>query len=193
MRDEVLLARVLWRDGSIEEAQKHLLAIPIGSALLPAMKAPSEYASAWSRLLYPPGNMTPEQADDRFQTLLAGLETSPAPSFAAVVDWAVPQFDGLRHTQGRHTSGGNYEGQRYDALAGRHDARRRDIVSTTTRTVNGREAIEIETRENLTHTGRRRMTFVAHGDRVLVIASTPAEGRSFAAYEGVRDSLVFRN
>jgi hypothetical protein len=193
MREELSVARELWRTGDIDAAKLHVRGVPVGSPLVPSLGAPSAYASAWSRLLHPPGNMTPDEADGHFATLLSGLSSAPPPSLETVVDWAVPVFDGTRLTSISHTSGGRYEGQQIDRLAGQHSARRRDIVATTARTVNGRPAIEVETRDNLTHTGRRLMTFVVHAERLLVIASAPATGQSFDVYEGVRDSLVFRD
>jgi hypothetical protein len=72
-----------------------------------------------------------------------------------------------------------------------HD-QRRDVTTRRAVTIDGREAIDIETWNRLDHTNPQRMLFVRDdGDLLVLHMVRAAAGNSAAAFEAIRDSLHF--
>jgi hypothetical protein len=190
MQQAVAAARELWRDGHVAEAKALLRSAPLRSELLPSLAPPSDFARAWSRLRHAPESAPYDNVAADLAMIIAGLGAAPPPALSTVVDWGLPRVDATRLSSLWQVQGGKFDGEENDANAGRPDARRRDVVWRKTVQVDGCEAEEIETFDNLTHAFRRRLLFLVNDQHLLVVASE-AGGRehSIRGYETIRASL----
>ena len=190
MQRAVAAVRELWRDGAVGEAKTLLRSVPLRSELVPSLAPPSDFARAWTRLRHAPASTPYDNVAGDFATILAGLDTAPPLALSAIVDWALPRVDHTRLTSVSQLSGGKFDGEENDAMAGRPDAQRRDIVWRKTVEVDGRDAEEIETFDNLTHALPRRLLFLVNNDHLLVVTSeVGGREHSLRGYESIRASL----
>jgi len=190
MQQAVAAARELWRDGRVAEAKALLRSVLLRSELLPSLAPPSDFARAWTRLRHSPATAPYDEVAADLAAIVAGLGAAPPPALPAIVDWALPRVDGTRLTYMWQLSGGTFDGEENDANAGRPDAKRRDIVWRKTVQVDGREAEEIETWDNLTHTLPRRLLFLLNDGHLLVVTSeVGGRENSIRGYDTIRSSL----
>jgi hypothetical protein len=190
MQQAVAAARDLWRDGHVADAKALLRSAPLRSELLPSLAPPSDFARAWSRLRHAPESTPYDNVAADLAAIIAGLGAAPPPALSAVVDWGLPRVDATRLSSLWQLQGGKFDGEENDANAGRPDARRRDVVWRKTMQVDGREAEEIETFDNLTHAFPRRLLFLVNDQHLLVVTSAAGGGEhSIRGYETVRSSL----
>jgi len=190
MQHAVAVVREVWRDGRATEAKTLLLEVPLRSELVSSLAAPLDFARAWSRLHHAPASKLYDDVAADVAMIMAGLDSVQPLALAAIVDWALPRVDAMRLTSVSHLSGGKFDGEENDELAGRPDAQRRDIVWRKTVSVDGRDAEEIETWGNLTHALPRRMLFVVSDEHLIVITSEIGGGEhSLHAYETIRPSV----
>ncbi len=190
MQHAVAVVREVWRDGRAAEAKTLLREVPLRSELVPSLAAPSDFARAWSRLRHAPDSKPYDDVAADLATIVAGLDSVPPLALAAIVDWALPRVDATRLASVSHLSGGKFDGEENDDLAGRPDAQRRDIVWRKAVTVDGHDAEEIETWGNLTHALPRRLLFVVNDGHLIVITSeVGGREHSLHAYDTIRSSV----
>jgi len=190
MQHAVAVVRETWRSGRAAEAKVLLFKVPLRSELVPSLAPPSDFARAWTRVRHGPAAKPYDDVAADLAAIIAGLDAVPTLALPAIVDWALPRVDATRLTSMWHLSGGNFDGEENDDLAGRPDAQRRDVVWRKTVTVDGREAEEIETWDNLTHALPRRLLFIVNDDHLIVVTSeVGGREHSLDAYEMVRSSI----
>ena len=190
MQHAVAVVRETWRSGRAAEAKVLLFKVPLRSELVPSLAPPSDFARAWTRVRHGPATKPYDDVAADLAAIIAALDMAPPQPLAAIVDWALPRVDATRLTSMWHLSGGNFDGEENDDLAGRPDAQRRDIAWRKTVTVGGRDAEEIETWDNLTHALPRRLLFLVSDEHLIVVTSEVGGlEHSLRAYETVRSSV----
>jgi hypothetical protein len=115
-------------------------------------------------LLTPRGTAYGEVAQ-YFDTLLAQIDATKPASIESIVDDALPRLG--------------------------HDESRREVKSRQTTSVDGREAMSVETWMTLTHSDRRCLLLIVNAGRALAIRCDRCEGAAADAFQDVTVSLHF--
>ena len=166
IRREVEHARELWQAGRVDEARWRLRNVPVARELFPSAAEREAFWAAWSAFLGDPAKAVPySDIDSAFSDILARIDALPPPDRPALADAGLKA---LGHDQ------------------------RRDVKSRQVLTVGGREALEVETWNRLSHASPQRFVFIAHDGYLLALyTARQADAEALSAFASVRDSLHF--
>ena len=166
LRKEVLRARDLWRNGQQNEARLRLRQFPLRKELYAKQQHYDRILTAWQKVDGVPRDSPSSGAEAPFEELLAAIDSTPAPALETIVNDALPRLG--------------------------HDERRYEVKSRETISVDGREAMAVETWLSLSHTDPKRQLIVVNEGRVLALrcdrCSDPAAAEAFGR---IRASLHF--
>lgn len=166
IRREVERARELWRAGRVEEARWRLRNVVVPRERFPTAGGREAFWAAWSAFFADPATVVPyADIDLAFSDVLARVDALPRPNLAELSDAGLTA---LGHDQ------------------------RRDVKSRNALKVGGRDAVDVETWNRLSHASPQRFLFIAH-DGYLLALYTPrqADAGTLEAFASVRDSLHF--
>jgi len=166
IRREVERARDLWRVGHVEEARWRLRNVSVPRELFPTAVEREAFWSAWSAFLGDRTTVVPYAlVDPVFSDVLARVEALPPPDLPALADAGLKA---LGHDQ------------------------RRDVKSRQALKVGGRDALDVETWNRLSHANPQRFLFIAHDGYLLTLyTARQADAEALTAFVSVRDSLHF--
>ena len=166
IRREVDRARELWQAGRVEEARWRLRNVMVPRELFPTAAQREAFWAAWSAFFGDPAKVVPyAQIDPTFSDVLARVDALPAPDLPALADTGLKA---LGHDQ------------------------RRDVKSRQALTVGGREALDVDTWNRLSHANPQRFLFIAHDGYLLALyTARQADAEALSAFASVRDSLHF--
>ena len=166
LRREVLHARDLWRNGQENAARLRLREFPLREKLYTTRKQYDRILAAWQKVDGVALDNPPAAVETPFRELLAVIDSTPQPALEAIVDDVLPRLG--------------------------HDERRYEVKSRTPTTVDGREAMTVETWLSLSHTGLQRQIIVVNEGRVLALQCRRCSDPVAAgAFEAVAASLHF--
>jgi hypothetical protein len=166
VRHEVERARDLWKAGRVDESQLRIKNLRTPPELFAAATEASSYNRTRATLALLPDSSPFDRAEPAFEGLLAAIAVMPLRDLASLVD------SGLRDVD--------------------QDERRREVKSRERRTIDGREAMDIQTWSRLDHTFPQRLLFI-YDDGDLLVLHTPrlADEQTASAFEAIRDSFHF--
>lgn len=166
IRREVERARELWREGRVDEARWRLRNVRAPRELFAAAVDREAFWAAWAAFLDDKARVVPyPEIDPAFSDVLARVDALPPPDLPALSD------GGLR-------------------MLG-HD-QRRDVKSRQTLKVGGRDALDVETWNRLSHANPQRFLFIAHDGYLLALyTARQSDATALEAFASVRDSLHF--
>ena len=166
IRREVERARELWRRGGVDEARWRLRNVPVPRELFPTAAERETFWAAWSAFFGDPARVVPyAEIDSTFSDVLARVDALPPPDLPALADAGLKA---LGHDQ------------------------RRDVKSRQALKVGGRDALDVETWNRLSHANPQRFLFIAHDGYLLALYTAgQADAEMLSAFASVRDSLHF--
>jgi len=166
IRSEVERARDLWREGRVEEARWRLRNVVVPRDLFPAVVEREAFWGAWSAFYGDKATVVPYAAiDPAFSDVLARVDALPPLDLPALADGGLKR---LGHDQ------------------------RRDVKSRQPLKVGGRDALDVETWNRLSHANPQRFLFIAHDGYLLALyTARQADAAALGAFASVRDSLHF--
>ena len=166
IRREVERARELWRVGRVDEARWRLRNVPVPRELFPTAVEREAFWAAWSAFLGDPAMVVPyAEIDPAFRDVLARVDALPPPDLPALADAGLKA---LGHDQ------------------------RRDVKSRQALKVSGRDALDVETWNRLSHANPQRFLFIADDGYLLALyTARQADAEALRAFASVRDSLHF--
>jgi len=145
IRREVERARALWNEGRTKDARWRLRTIPVPDALFASTSQRDAFWAAWSEVS--DESADPRSVDAGFEHILAN---------AAALKSADPETiaDALLESEDRD--------------------QRREVATRRRRTVDGREAVVLDTWQRSTHTSRERLAFVFDDGAVIAVRTQPS-------------------
>lgn len=166
IRREVERARELWRADRVEEARWRLRNVVVPRELFPTAVGREAFWTAWSAFFADPATVVPyADIDLAFSDVLARVDALPPPDLPALSDAGLTA---LGHDQ------------------------RRDVKSRQALKVGGRDAVDVETWDRLSHASPRRFLFIAHDGYLLALyTARQADAEVLKAFASLRDSLHF--
>ena len=166
IRREVARARELWRAGHVEEARWRLRNVTVPRELFPTAVDREAFWATWSGFFGDPAKTAPYAAiEPTFSDALARVDALPAPDLPALADAGLKA---LGHDQ------------------------RRDVKSRQSLMVGGRDALDVDTWNRLSHAHPQRFLFIAHDGYLLALyTARQADAEALSAFASVRDSLHF--
>ena len=164
-RAEVLRARELWNNGRYREALTRLEQIPRAQELFATEADEDAFREAWNEVAYSPSDSPWSAVDAQFEELLTVIATMEAAPIDAVAAEAAERLEHLDH--------------------------RRELKSTETRRIGGREAAVVTTWMTLSHADERRLVLVINDGRSLVLRCDRCDPPVPEVLDAVAASLHF--
>lgn len=165
VRREVERARDLWSAGQGGAALARMGIVPVPRDLFPTPEAGRAFWKAWSRVSQAPAETLYTDLAPAFDEVLDLVDAMPERDLPALVD------------SGLATLG--------------HD-QRRDVKSRAAASIDGREALDVETWNRLTHAGLQRLLFVLNDGSLLALYTGHDPNRdTVKAFEALGARLHF--
>jgi hypothetical protein len=164
-RHEVEQARELWRKGRGDEARARMHRMELPHDQLEARTDGNSFRDAWYGVVEAPKEAAFAELSPWFETIVAGIDALPPPDLRAVADASLAKLG--------------------------HDARR-DVKSRITATIDGRDALDVETWNRLSHATPQRLLFVLNDGYLLAFyTGQGADTDAMTAFETMRAGLHF--
>ncbi len=165
IRREVERAQDLWRAGHGSEARWRMANVPVPREVFPTLADRQRFWAAWSRVSNARADRPYEDVQPAFAVILANIDVMPARPLPLLVDAGLAE---LGHDQ------------------------RRDVKARRPMTVDGHEALDVETWNRLSHQNPERLMFVENDGYLLVLRTgQSADRETVRAFESVLDRLQF--
>ncbi len=164
-RAEIERARKLWSDGRYREAMTRLDQLPQGKELFARESDHTAFREAWGGVAYSPKDSPWSAVDAQFQHLLKVVDTMKPASIEAIAKGAAERLEHLDH--------------------------RRELKTTETRSVDGRQAALVATWMTLTHDNVRVLLLVVNDGRSLALRCDRCNEPVRSAFDKVAESLHF--
>jgi hypothetical protein len=165
LRKEIEHIRSLWRDGTHRQAMTRLDQLPQGKHLFAAGPGYQAFREAWTEVAYSPADSAWSTVDARFQHLLNVIDTMKPAPVETVAEEAADRLEHLDH--------------------------RRELRSSETRRVDGKEAVLVTTWMTLTHADERLLLLVINDGRSLALRCDRCDAPVKIAFTSVAESLHF--
>lgn len=165
IRREVERAQDLWRAGRVHEAQWRMKNVPVPRDLFPTPAHSQAFWATWSKVSSAPSQTAYADLELVFAAILAHIDAMPPRELPTLADAGLA---GLGHDQ------------------------RRDVKARRPRTIDGREALDMETWNRLTHASPQRLLFVLNDGYLLALRTEPgADRETVKVFEAMLDTLQF--
>jgi hypothetical protein len=167
VRDEVERARDLWSSGRDLDARWRLRRIAVPREWFPTAIRRRDFWGAMDEVTGAPRGAGYDQVQDAFDALIDSVRALEAPPLDAAVASALGSIEDLKN--------------------------RREIGPRRLATIDGREAVVLETHYRLTHSDPRRYVVVRNGSRLLALwMDRTRSGPEYPAFDTIVKSLRFR-